>query len=207
MSFAVSRATLGRTVKLPAGRTAARFESTASKATEAAKETASKASQTAADYTSKAAEGLSRVTSAAGPAISGAARGVGNALGRIGGRTGQLIGFVERQLPQTIYYGRVGLELSKLVFKDRSMSLPPVSTFQAYFQRVVKSVRNPAALFSTAERTVTPSNILQQIRNVDRAQLAAVGVVGAEMLGFFTVGEMIGRFKLVGYRGDTGAHH
>jgi F-type H+-transporting ATPase subunit g len=26
-------------------------------------------------------------------------------------------------------------------------------------------------------------------------------------LGFFTVGEMIGRFKLVGYRGDTGAHH
>lgn len=64
-----------------------RFESTAaSKASEAAKDTASKAQQ-----------GLSRVTSAAGPAIAGAARGVGNALGKIGGRTGRLIAFVERE--------------------------------------------------------------------------------------------------------------
>ena len=36
--------------------------------------------------------------------------------------------------------------------------------------------------------------------------MAAVGVVGAEVLGFFTVGEMIGRLKLVGYRGDK-EHH
>lgn len=32
-----------------------------------------------------------------------------------------------------------------------------------------------------------------------------MGVIGAELLGFFTVGEILGRFKLVGYRGDT--HH
>jgi hypothetical protein len=75
-------------IRSPALRMASRrFESTAaSKATEAAKETATKAQQ-----------GLSRVTSAAGPAIVGAARGVGNALGKIGGRTGRLIGFVERE--------------------------------------------------------------------------------------------------------------
>ena len=36
--------------------------------------------------------------------------------------------------------------------------------------------------------------------------MAFVGVVTAEVLGFFTVGEMIGRFKLVGYRGDR-EHH
>ena len=62
-----------------------RFESTAAeKATDAAKNTASRASQ-----------GLSRVTSAAGPAIAGAARGVTGTLSRMGGRTGQLIGFIE----------------------------------------------------------------------------------------------------------------
>jgi hypothetical protein len=35
----------------------------------------------------------------------------------------------------------------------------------------------------------------------------AGGVVAAEVLGFFTVGEMIGRMKLVGYHGEAGAHH
>ena len=38
---------------------------------------------------------------------------------------------------------------------------------------------------------------------MNRQQLVSAGVVGAEVLGFFTVGEMIGKMKLVGYRGDT----
>jgi F-type H+-transporting ATPase subunit g len=206
MSAAISRAVLRRSAKLPFGRTPARFESTASKATEAAKDTASKASQTATEYKSKASEGLSRVTSAAGPAISGAAKGVGNALGRIGGRTGRLIAFVERQIPPTIYYARVGLELSKLVFQGQKMSPPPVSTFQAYFQRLVKSVRNPSALFPSAAGS-NPQSFLQSLRNINSAQLISGAVIGAELLGFFTVGEIIGRFKVVGYRSDTGAHH
>lgn len=41
---------------------------------------------------------------------------------------------------------------------------------------------------------------------MDRKQLASAAVIGAEVLGFFTVGEMIGRFKVVGYRGDVGHH-
>ncbi len=95
--MAMSRTALRSAAKLPLRRTPARFESTASKATEAAKDTASKASNTAAEYKSKASEGLSRVSSAAGPAISGAAKGLGNALGKIGGRTGRFISFVERE--------------------------------------------------------------------------------------------------------------
>lgn len=97
MSTALSRAVVRQTAKLPVGRTAARFESTASKATEAAKDTASKATQAAKDYQSKASEGLSRVSSAAGPAISGAATKIGSTLGSIGGRTGRLIAFIERE--------------------------------------------------------------------------------------------------------------
>lgn len=145
------------------------------------------------------------MTSAAGPAVSGAAKSVSNALGRIGGRTGKLIAFFERQIPQAIYYGRVGLELSKLVFQGQKMAPPPVSTFQQYFQSVVKSVRDPSRLLSGAAST--PSSIISNLRSLNAAQLAAGGVVFAEVLGFFTVGEMIGRMKIVGYRGDTGAHH
>jgi len=86
----------------------------------------------------------------------------------------------------------------------------PVSTFQMYFQRVLKSARNPKALFQSGEQTATktsPEGLLQQIQNLSTAQWAAGGVIAAELLGFFTVGEIIGRMKLVGYKGDTGAHH
>ncbi|TVY13178.1 ATP synthase subunit g [Lachnellula arida] len=202
MSLSISRAVLRQSTKLP-GRTARRFESTTTaKASEAAKETASKASQTASDYKSKATEGLSKVTSSAGPALSNAAQGLGNALGKVGGRTGKLIKFVERQIPPTLYYARVGLELSKIVFQGQKMSPPPISTFQAYYQRLLQIARNPGPAISQA------SNSVQQLRsNLNTTKLAAGGVIAAELLGFFTVGEMIGRFKLVGYRGDTGAHH
>ena len=52
---------------------------------------------------------------------------------------------------------------------------------------------------------ITPEAILSRVRNMDRAQLVSGGILVAEVLGFFTVGEMIGRMKLVGYRGDTHA--
>jgi F-type H+-transporting ATPase subunit g len=87
-----------------------------------------------------------------------------------------------------------------------------MSTFQSYFQRLVKSVRNPGSLMSQASQTAqsanpTPESILNSVRNINSAQLASYGVILAEVLGFFTVGEMIGRMKLVGYRGETNVHH
>jgi F-type H+-transporting ATPase subunit g len=85
-----------------------------------------------------------------------------------------------------------------------------VQAFQTYFNTALKHLRNPSALISSASASAAqaqPSNVLSQIRNVNRQQLAVVGVVAAEVLGFFTVGEMIGRFKLVGYRSSAPAHH
>jgi len=85
------------------------------------------------------------------------------------------------------------------------MSPPNVATFQSYFQRVVKSVRNPSSLLSEASHT-NPNSIMERIRNVNQAQVVSGGILFAELLGFFTVGEMIGRRKLVGYRAAD-AHH
>ncbi|ORY54838.1 putative sorbitol dehydrogenase [Pseudomassariella vexata] len=183
--------------KETASKAASKTSSTASnataKATEAAKETITKTSSTAAEYTAKASQGLSRVTSAAGPAISGAAKGLANSLGKVGGRTGRLVGFVERQVPHVIYYSKVGAEMSKIVFHGQKMSPPSVQTVQSYWQRALNQ---------------QPASIIQQARNVSRAQLIAGGVVVAECLGFFTVGEMLGRFKIIGYHGEgTAAHH
>ena len=58
---------------------------------------------------------------------------------------------------------------------------------------------------ASAASQTTPNSILSQIRNLSTAQVVSIGVVGAEVLGFFTVGTMIGRLKIVGYHGEV--HH
>ena len=78
-----------------------------------------------------------------------------------------------------------------------------VSTFQTYFQNLWKQLQNPGTFFSSLMQSANP----QQARNLSRTQVAAGGVLLAECLGFFTVGEMIGRFKLIGYHGETHAAH
>jgi F-type H+-transporting ATPase subunit g len=78
-----------------------------------------------------------------------------------------------------------------------------VSTFQTYFQNLWKQLQNPGAFLSSLFQSVNP----QQARNISRTQVVAGGVILAECLGFFTVGEMIGRLKLIGYHGETHAAH
>ncbi|CAO1605651.1 ATP synthase subunit G atp20 [Xanthoria calcicola] len=204
MSANAARLTL-RQIRI-AGRQ--RHASTTSQAADAASSTATKSKEAASNATSKASQGLTRVTSSAGPALSRAGQGLSSALGKIGGRTGRLISFAESLIPPTIYYSKVGFELSKIVFRGQKMSPPNLAAFQSYSQPLLKVIRQPATLFSdaTTSSSATPTGILTRIRNANSQQVASAGVVFAEVLGFFTVGEMIGRFKVVGYRGGE-KHH
>ena len=93
-----------------------------------------------------------------------------------------------------------------------------MQTVQSYLQPLQNALRNPSSLMnragsaaeSTAQSAVnSPETFVTRLRNMDTATLTTVGVVAAECLGFFSVGQMIGRFKIVGYRGDPhgGEHH
>ncbi len=92
--------------------------------------------------------------------------------------------------------------VEELLVTDKWCS--PLATFQTYFRGVWKSLQNPGAAFQSA---ASPAAVLNAVRNVSRAQLVTGGVLVAECLGFFTVGEMVGRLKLVGYHGKTGGDH
>jgi F-type H+-transporting ATPase subunit g len=101
-----------------------------------------------------------------------------------------------------------------------------MQTVQGYLTPLQNALRNPSSLTSrvtsqanqaasqassaaqSAAQTAAnqPQQFLSQLRNFDSAALTSVGVVAAEVLGFFTIGEIIGRFKLVGYRGEHGHH-
>ncbi|KAK3674073.1 ATP synthase subunit G atp20 [Recurvomyces mirabilis] len=203
-----------------------RAASTTTEAANAASSTASKAKEGASAIAGKAQQGLSRVTSSAGSAVSGAAESASNAASQATGRVGQIIHFAQGLVPPTIYYARVVGELGQLMFKGRNMYPPNMQTIQTYLQPVQNAIRNPSALLNQTESQVTqaaskagnaaqntaqqaannPEAFLSQLRNFDTAALTSVGVVVAEVLGFFTVGEMIGRFKIIGYRGEHGHH-
>lgn len=92
-----------------------------------------------------------------------------------------------------------------------------MQTVQQYLTPVQNALRNPSALLNrsatTAESTAqtamnNPESFLTRLRNFDASTMTTVAIVTAEVIGFFSVGEMIGRFKVVGYRGDPhGEHH
>ena len=84
-----------------------------------------------------------------------------------------------------------------------------LATFQSYSQSVINTLRNPQRIFhhtSNTASSTTPEGILNRVRNLSNQELVSAGVITAEVLGFFTVGEMLGRFKVVGYRGNE-EHH
>ncbi|KAM0806354.1 P-loop containing nucleoside triphosphate hydrolase protein [Usnea florida] len=157
--------------------------------TEAAKDTTVKSKEAVSNASSKTSQGLSRVTSSAGPAVSGAAQGVSKAIGNIGGRTGRIISFVQSMIPPALYYGKVGFELSKLVFRGQKMSPPDLAAFQKYTQPFINAIRNPSSLLNRTTNTagaMSPEGILSRMRNVNMQQLMSAGVVGVEVIGFFT---------------------
>jgi len=189
-------------------RTASTTSEAASKAQQTGQQAASKAQESGKQAVSKASEGLSRVQSSAGSTISRLSNSAYSTLSSVGGRTGRLISFVESLIPPTVYYSRVGIELARIVFKGQQMAPPSMAQFQSYFQPVTNMVRNPRSIMSSASSatsSVNPESVLSSIRNVNRSQMATIGIVFAEVLGFFTVGEMVGRMKLIGYHGE--AHH
>ncbi|GFN14450.1 F1F0 ATP synthase subunit g [Aspergillus tubingensis] len=195
MPATASRAVL-RQSQFLTRRSAVRYASSTSEA-------ASKAGETASSAASKASEGLSRVSSTTGPAISNAAQGLGSALRKVGGRTGKVIAFVDSMIPPTVYYSKVGIELAKLVFRGQNMTPPNMATFQAYFQPLTNAFRNPAAFKNSS---FAPSNIISRVRTANKKEIALAGVTAAEIVGFFTVGEIIGRMNIVGYKGQP-EHH
>ncbi|PHH54004.1 ATP synthase subunit g, mitochondrial [Ceratocystis fimbriata CBS 114723] len=148
----------------------------------------------------KAIAGLSKAVNAAGPMVSGTVK----ALGKAGGRTGQAVAIIEKAIPQVTYYSKVGLELGKFVAKGRNMELPTMVTFQSYYLQAFNALKQPAKLVASAQQSL----IALRSGGITKAQAVTAGVLLAELLGFFTVGEIIGRFKLIGYRGEVAsAHH
>lgn len=124
------------------------------------------------------------------------------ALGKMGGRTGALVKKVEALVPPTKYALLVTKELGKIVWRERKMSPPSLTEFITHLQSF------PATFRTKILPTLTSPIALHETLS-NRQALKSGGIIAAEVLGFFTVGEMIGRRKIVGFRGkiEHAGHH
>lgn len=171
--------------------------STASSTAQSASNATNNAAATASANAAKAKEHAAQFAGKAAEALGKAGEKFVKVAAQTEGRTGQLLRTIETTIPKAIYYGKVGLELSRLVFNGQKMSPPDLATFQS----VLRPLLNPAHVANLARSAIV------SVRSVSSKEVAAYGVLGAEILGFFTVGEIIGRRKLVGYRGNAPAQH
>ena len=89
------------------------------------------------------------------------------------------------------------------------MASRTVETVQTYLTPVAHLVRNPSTITAASQNVGVNAqeSFISRLRSMDTDTLLGVGIVTAEVIGFFCIGEMIGRFKIVGYRGGNNEHH
>lgn len=97
------------------------------------------------------------------------------------------------------YWSKVGAELGKTVYKQEGLAPPNVQQFQQVYQNAVKFVK------SSSQQQAFLEKVSQFQPN--RANGIKAAVYGTHLLAFFSIGEIIGRRKIVGYPSFGHAEH
>lgn len=98
---------------------------------------------------------------------------------------------VTKATTELLYYGRVGKELSIQVYTKEKWMPPNLQTFQKVY---IDLYKNALGLINK------PCNIVKTYNKMSKDDMIKYGAIGVQLIGFYSVGEIIGRRKLVGYR-------
>lgn len=90
-----------------------------------------------------------------------------------------------------LYWGKVAAEVGKTVYKKEGLAPPSQAQFRQVYDSLLKLAKSPA------EQRRVLGSVQKLLLNKENATKGAVFAV--HVLGFFSVGEIIGRRKLVGY--------
>lgn len=94
-------------------------------------------------------------------------------------------------LTQTVYYGKVTSELAKQVYWREGLQIPSLRDFSFVYRNLWADAMHAYK---------NPNLIKKQITSLNVKQGLKYGAYGIQILGFYSVGEIIGRRKLVGYK-------
>ncbi|KAK6333545.1 ATP synthase subunit G atp20 [Orbilia javanica] len=185
-------------------------KSTAESAASSASSAASKAQETASNVAAKAQEIFNKGVAAAGPM----AAKLGESINSAPASGNKIVGAVQGVIPHVVYYSKVAAELAKHIYRGQQMSPPSVQSFQTFYRPYVGPLLNPSSWWGHIKSIrprisalPDPETAYRSVQGTSRKELAGYAVLAAECLGFFTVGTMIGRRKIVGYRGGVKEHH
>ncbi|BFZ62024.1 ATP synthase subunit G atp20 [Saitoella coloradoensis] len=140
--------------------------------------TTTKAAEAAKDTASKAQDAAQKAQEQAKALGAKATAFVGSASSQASGLVGKVLSFKD----PVIYWGKVGGEIAKQVYTKEKMSPPNVAEAQSAVQNVLVQLRNP-----------------ETFKNASQQDYIKWVVYAIELMGFFAVGEMIGRRNMVGY--------
>ncbi|EDO14523.1 hypothetical protein Kpol_274p6 [Vanderwaltozyma polyspora DSM 70294] len=118
-------------------------------------------------------------------------------LGRIQSFTSCLATKTNIWTAKTVYYGKVGLEISKQVYAKEGLQPPTVAQFKQVYNNAYKK---------GLEYVYEPKKVVSCAQKLQRKDLVKYGALGIQLLGFYSLGEIIGRRHLVGYKSYT-THH
>ncbi|CCD26131.2 F1F0 ATP synthase subunit g NDAI_0G03540 [Naumovozyma dairenensis CBS 421] len=103
----------------------------------------------------------------------------------------KFIGKTNALMQKSMYYGKVGAELSKTVYKQEGFQPPKIGEFKKVYCNI----------FEMGKHYMNkPQAFIGLVKGAGKNDLIKFGAYGVQLLGFYSVGEVIGRRKIVGYR-------
>ncbi|KAF3902949.1 hypothetical protein ABW20_dc0101180 [Dactylellina cionopaga] len=184
-------------------------KSAAESAASSASTAAAKAQETASNVAAKAQEIFNKGVAAAGPMAAKLGESINKAP-----TSGGIVGTIQGAIPHVVYYSKVAAELGKHIYRGQKMNPPSLDSLQNFYRPYVGPLLNPSSWWGHIKSIrprisalPDPETAMHSIQAVPKKELAQYAVLAAECLGFFTVGTMIGRRKIVGYRGGVVEHH
>ncbi|SCU91242.1 LADA_0F08878g1_1 [Lachancea dasiensis] len=118
-------------------------------------------------------------------------------LARIQGFATRTVSKAQGYATKSIYYSKVVGELSKQVYLKEGLQPPSIADFQSVYTKLYKQAVSAA---------LKPKQSLGFIKNVQKDDVVKYGAYGIQLAGLYSLGEVIGRRKVVGYT-NYGAHH
>ncbi|SCU89363.1 LAFA_0E17502g1_1 [Lachancea sp. 'fantastica'] len=118
-------------------------------------------------------------------------------LARIQNAANGVVSKAQAYATKSIYYSKVVGELSKQVYLKEKLQPPSVGEFQSVYTSLYKQAVSMA---------LKPKQSLSLFKNVQKDDLIKYGAYGVQLAGLYSLGEVIGRRKVVGYT-NYAAHH
>lgn len=111
-----------------------------------------------------------------------------------------LVEKVTNTVNKTIYWSKVTGELAKQVYLKEKLTPPSIADFQTVYQNLYKQA---------LELTTKPQQVLAFAKGLNKNSLLNYGAIFIQIVGLFSLGEVIGRRQIVGYPqfGPAPSHH